>query len=229
MISEKGFLLSYLKYGDNNAILHIFTQENGFESFFVKGIYTSKNKKKAYLQPLNELNLTFATNHKPGSIKNISKLDAVSVSDFYRDIKTNTIVFFVADFLNHILRNEAQNKPIYSEIFKLKQQLEAENYNCHLIFLLNILKLQGLSPLNGNGQFLDAESGTFKPQQTHQLFDENISKIWKDFSNTKENYNLRIDKTSRKPLLESLLVYYHYHFSEFRTPKSLEIIQQIFE
>ena len=46
------FLLSYFKYGENDAVLHCFTLENGFQSFFLKGVYSAKNKKKAYLAPL---------------------------------------------------------------------------------------------------------------------------------------------------------------------------------
>ena len=33
----------------------------------------------------------------------------------------------------------------------------------------------------------------------------------------------------RKTFLDSVLVYYHYHITDFKTPNSLEIIQQIFE
>ena len=46
---DRGILLSYIKYGDNDAILHCFTENAGFQSFFMRGIYSPKNKKKAYL------------------------------------------------------------------------------------------------------------------------------------------------------------------------------------
>jgi DNA repair protein RecO (recombination protein O) len=52
------FLLSYLKYGDNDAFLHCFSAEEGYQSFFVKGIYSAKNKKKPYLFPLNLLRVS---------------------------------------------------------------------------------------------------------------------------------------------------------------------------
>jgi DNA repair protein RecO (recombination protein O) len=56
MNSQNGFLLSFIKYGENDAVLHCFTEEEGFQSYFLKGIYSKKNKKKALLQPLNKLN-----------------------------------------------------------------------------------------------------------------------------------------------------------------------------
>ena len=56
-MTQEVFLLSYTKYGDHDAVLHCFCRENGFESFFAKGIYAPKNKKKAFLFPLNELSI----------------------------------------------------------------------------------------------------------------------------------------------------------------------------
>ncbi|WP_308005690.1 recombination protein O N-terminal domain-containing protein, partial [uncultured Chryseobacterium sp.] len=56
MNSQNGFLLSYIKYGENDAVLHCFTEEDGFQSYFLKGIYAKKNKKKALLLPLSKLN-----------------------------------------------------------------------------------------------------------------------------------------------------------------------------
>jgi DNA repair protein RecO (recombination protein O) len=73
MNSQNGFLLSYLKYGENDAILHCFTEEEGFQSYFLKGIYRKK-KKKALLLPLNKLN--FLINPVKGNgIPSISKFE----------------------------------------------------------------------------------------------------------------------------------------------------------
>ena len=47
-MTQEVFLLSYTKYGDHDAVLHCFCRENGFASFFAKGIYAPKNKKKAF-------------------------------------------------------------------------------------------------------------------------------------------------------------------------------------
>lgn len=62
-MTQEVFLLSYTKYGDHDAVLHCFCRENGFESFFAKGIYAPKNKKKAFLFPLNEL-LVYTSDQK---------------------------------------------------------------------------------------------------------------------------------------------------------------------
>ena len=73
MDKNTGFLLSYIKYGDYDAILHCYTLEGGFQSFFMRGIYSAKNKKKAFLSPLNELEITFS-NHR-GNLPTIKKVE----------------------------------------------------------------------------------------------------------------------------------------------------------
>lgn len=222
-----GFLLSYLKYGDNDAVLQCFTEDNGYESFFLKGVYSAKNKKKAYLQPLNKLSFHFSLKSS-GSIKNISKIELIENCDTANDMKINTMVFFVADFLNQVLRNESRNITVYSEISELINQLKSGNNQSHLIFLFKILKNQGIHPLNNEHPYLDPESGVFKPQESHHLFDVGISDIWKELSVTENFYAINITAKNRRKFLESLLVYYHFHFTDFRTPQSLEIVQQIF-
>ncbi len=228
MTQDKGFLLSYLKYGDNDAIAHIFTKENGYESFFIKGIYSPRNRKKAYLQPLNELDFTLSNRLKSGAIKNISKIEALGSLDENLDVRTNSVVFFIADFLNQVLRNETCNPSIYKEIDVFKSALNQRKFQSHLIFLVNILNIHGLNPLFSDQKFLNPESGNFTDYEVHNLFNEEISEIWKQIISAETPYEIKIEPKKRKDFLDSILVYYHYHFSDFRTPGSLEIIQQIF-
>ena len=229
MATQTGFLLSYIKFGDNDAVLHCFTRENGFQSFFAKAIYASKNKNKAYLLPMNELCFTLNPKHKSGALENITKIDLVENPEFYTDIKANSIVFFAADFLNQTLRHENKQEKIYDEILKFLDELEKKNYRSHLIFLIKILKIQGLLPLLSEEKFLDPESGNFENVQHHSMFDEEISLVWKTLISHENPYEIPMKSSVRKNLLDSILVYYHYHYSDFRIPNSLEIVQQIFE
>ena len=110
MITINCFILSYVKYGDHDAVLHCFCEECGFQSFFAKGIYSSKNKKKPYLFPLNLLNITLSKTSNHQSISNVSKIELAPGFYDFNEVKINSILFFAADFLHQILRNEAQNQ-----------------------------------------------------------------------------------------------------------------------
>lgn len=228
MNTQNGFLLSFIKYGENDAVLHCFTEEDGFQSYFLKGIYSRKNKKKAFLQPLNKLNFSLSP-AKGNGIPTISKFELVKGNDVYTDIKASTVIFFISDFLNQVLKLENKNPAIYYSIERFIEELEQQNYQCHLLFLLIMLKVQGVAPLLTEGNFLDPETGTFSVVPVHQLFGEEISMIWKKILTAENLYTVKIHSSLRKDFLDSLLVYYHYHITDFKNPASLEVIQQIFE
>lgn len=228
MNSQRVFLLSFIKYGENDAVLHCFTEEDGFQTYFLKGIYSKRNKKKALLQPLNQLNISINLGKSSG-IQSISKFELVKNNDFYTDIKVNTVVFFVSDFLNQILRNDAKNPVLFFSIEEFIDELSQQNYQSHLIFLIKILKIQGVAPLINEHDYLDPETGIFSPVPVHQLFNHEISIVWKSIMSSQNPYEIKINSSLRKGFLDSVLVYYHYHITDFKIPTSLEVIQQIFE
>ena len=225
-MTQEVFLLSYTKYGDHDAVLHCFCRENGFESFFAKGIYAPKNKKKAFIFPLNELLLY--TSDKKKSIQNVQKIEQKNIDLFSSDIRKNSILFFISDLLNQVLRNENQNVGIYSEISIFLSQLQIDNFQSHLIFIFRLLKQQGLQPLFSDKTFLNPETGNFEDIEMHHFFDKTISDIWKDLITSQDPYSIKLSRAEKQNFLDSILVYFHYHFTDFREPRSLEIIKEIF-
>lgn len=224
----RGFLLSYIRYSDNDAVLHCFTDEQGFKSFFVKGIYSPKSKKKAYLFPLNELEISVNA-PKEGKIPTVSGIELLQSFYDEKNLGRNSVLMFSSEFLAKILRNENGNREIYNEIQLFLKKLSQENPFSHISLVFNILKFNGLLPLQTSEHFLDPETGRFTNIKTHHFFDERISEIWKKFSSEKDNYDFRLSRSERNQFLESLILYYKIHFTDFREPDSLEILRQVFE
>lgn len=226
MISKNCFILSYVKYGDYDAVLHCFCEEGGFQSFFAKGFYSSKSKKKGYIFPLNYIQISISKRNK--TIPNITNIELLNQYDF-RNININTILWFISDFLNQILRNETDDSKIYFEIERFLTELYQLNFNSHLAFLYKLLSYLGISPLFGEGSFLNPETGTFSTKQTHHLFDANISVVWKNYLTKEDPYEISLNRTNRILFLETLMIYYSYHLPGFYQPNSLEIIRQIYD
>jgi len=225
-MTQEVFLLSYTKYGDHDAVLHCFCRENGFESFFAKGIYAPRNKKKAFLFPLNELLLY--TSDKKKNIQNVLKIEQKNTESFSSDVRKSSILFFISDLLNQVLRNENQNLGIYSEISIFLSQLQIDNFQSHLIFIFRLLKQQGLQPLFSDKTYLNPETGNFEDVEVHHFFNKTISDIWKDLITTQDPYSIKLSRMEKQNFLDSVLIYFHYHFTDFREPRSLEIIKEIF-
>lgn len=223
------FLLSYLKYGDHDAILHCFSKENGYQSFFARGIYTAKNKKKPYLFPLNLLQITILKSSNDQNISRVSKIELDP--DFYDFSKISeiTILFFVADFLHQVLREEGNSDQLFTAINSLRQQISLKNSEAYLVFIFEFLKISGLAPLYADKKYLNPESGIFEEELSHSLFNIEISKIWKNLLNIDDFSSLKLKRSQRNEFLDSLMIYCQFHLNSFYTPQSLAVVREIFD
>uniref|UniRef100_A0AAU6WSE8 DNA repair protein RecO C-terminal domain-containing protein n=1 Tax=Chryseobacterium endophyticum TaxID=1854762 RepID=A0AAU6WSE8_9FLAO len=88
--------------------------------------------------------LSFSLNPLKGNgIQTISKFEMMKSNDIYTDIRCNTVVFFISDFLNQNLRHENKNHTLFFCLEEFIDELQNRNYQSHLIFLMKILKIQG--------------------------------------------------------------------------------------
>lgn len=226
-MTQTGFLLSYTRFGDHDAVLHCFTAEAGFQSFFLRGIYSAKNKKKAYLLPLNELNITL----KPGvgRLLTATKLEPVSGPSGEQDLTSVNISFFLADFCQQILRDLQKQNDVYHELSEVSAQLRSGNRRAHLIFLMRMLKLSGYYPLLNAEDYLNAEAGVFEAHIYHPIFEKVISGYWKKLYDADFPYQLTIERADIRNLLDSIMIYYKLHFPNFSQPKSLDVLREIYQ
>ena len=229
MHTQNCFLLSYLKYGDNDAILHCFSLDNGFQSFFAKGIYAAKNKKKPYLFPLNLLSITTSKAVSENQIARISKIELAPDHYDFEEVTMNAILFFTADFLHQLLRQEGKNQIIFNEIETIRKEISIQNYDAYLVFIFKFLSISGVAPLYEDKKFLNPESGLFEDEISHSFFNEKISHLWKQFLITPNGYQIRLKRNDRSSFLDSLMIYCQFHLTGFYIPNSLAVVRQIFE
>jgi DNA repair protein RecO (recombination protein O) len=62
-------------------------------------------------------------------MRNILKIEQKNTNLFSSDIRKNSILFFVSDLLNQVLRNESQNQNIFYEITNFLYELQTENFS----------------------------------------------------------------------------------------------------
>lgn len=222
----RGFILSSVKFGDEDAVLHTFTKEEGYQSFFIHKIFAPKNRKRAYLFPLNELDFA-VSKIREGKLSSLSKLELKSSVYEENNLYRNCILMFAADFLNQVLREENSSEKIYHEIDNFLNHVHSGYAAPHIPLLFTFLKYQGLVPLVSEEKFLNPESGKYEDAPVHQLFSENVSAFWKKFSKNEDLYAIKLSREKRNDVLESVLMYYRLHFQDFRTPNSLEIIREV--
>ncbi len=228
MNKEQGFLLSYLKYSDFDAIIHFFGYQSGYQSYFLKGIYRKNSRKKSLLAPLNELILHLPPGSPNLGLHRINDFELGKESLDQDNFKSSAVLFFACDFLNQILRNQPPSKDLYQEIKYFLQSLNQNSTTAHLILITRILRLQGHYPLLSKESFLDPAAGEFKNELSHPLFSKDISQLYKDCFSNDLPYEQNIPPRDRRSFLDSLMVYCQYHLDGFRLPKSLEVARELF-
>ena len=237
-ISTQAIVISKLKYGDSDLIIKCFTEKLGVQNYLLKGILRSKKGKlkPAYFQLFSLLEIQ-ATNKDNRELQYIKEAKPfVFLSSIYSDIEKSTIVLFLSEVLNFVLVEESQNVDLFeflaSRIVSFESQPQHANF--HFTFLLELTKYLGFAPdlENTNLSYFDLKEGRFSTIENSNYV---ISGIKLDYF--KDLLGIKFDrdkKPSLKPnqkreLLNMILLYFKLHLGGFKEPKSLAVLNQVFE
>ncbi len=237
LTTTKAIVLSKLKYKDYDLIVKCYTEDFGVVSFILKGVLKNKksSNKIAYFQLLSQLQITLQhkQNRSLQSIKN-TKLE-YHYSSLHTNVLKSSIVMFLAEVLSNVLQEEEENKTLYTYIettlLWLDEHVEYSNF--HLLFLLNLTKYLGFYPDTSNTQysFFDLLEGRFITQKTnkHSISEDNLTLLKQLLGTTFDGLSsVRINSKQRQLFLNMILLYFELHLGNFKRPKSLQILNQVF-
>ena len=237
IISTKAVVLSKLKYKDHDLIVRAYTASNGVVSFLVKGVFSSKKTKikPAYFQPLSllQLEIDYKNNRDLHYIKNVHLQQAYSA--LHTDILKSTVVIFLAEILTMVLKEEAPNEGLYTYIETALLWFDTVDCNSifHHQFLMGLTKYVGVSPELSNPTlpFFNLEAGLYQAKTSGRycissskltLFN---SILGMEFDNYKSE---SMNSAQKQELLNMILLYFKLHLQGFKSPKSLVILNQVF-
>ena len=239
MPNSRAFVIKSLKNGETSLIVSCYLEDIGFKTFIVKGVYGSKKSKfsKAHFFPLNIVNLNYS--YTEG--RNLGFIKAVKTEKLYNtlhsDVQKSSIIIFLSEILNSIFREETDvNNDLFEFLFNSLSwydQVGSCN-NFHIKFLLELSKFIGFYPNinNENDSFFDLQLGS---TVSTRPIDVNISgddfSIFKKFLGMKfEDLNLMsLKNNSRVRILNYIIDYYSLHLQMFKTPKSINVFNEIFK
>ncbi len=237
LTTTKAIVLSKLKYKDYDLIVKCYTEDFGVVSFILKGVLKNKksSNKIAYFQLLSQLQITLQhkQNRSLQSIKN-TKLE-YHYSSLHTNVLKSSIVMFLAEVLSNVLQEEEENKTLYTYIettlLWLDEHVEYSNF--HLLFLLNLTKYLGFYPDTSNTQysFFDLLEGRFITQKTnkHSISEDNLTLLKQLLGTTFDGLSsVKINSKQRQLFLNMILLYFELHLGNFKRPKSLQILNQVF-
>ncbi|XCF06304.1 DNA repair protein RecO [Tamlana crocina] len=237
LVTTNAIVLSKLRYKDNDLIVKCYTQKLGVMSFLLRGVLKSKkgNSKAAYFQLLSQLQIvtTYKNNRGLQSIKE-TKPHCI-YSSLHTHVLKSAIVMFLSEVLASTLQEEEQNENLYHylENTLLWLDSQAEYSNFHLLFLVKLTKYLGFYPdlTNIEFQYFNLLEGEFelKPSGKHSIYGEDLTLLKTLLGTTFDALSdIKINAKQRQSFLGKILLYYELHLGSFRSPKSLQILNQVF-
>lgn len=236
-VTTKAIVFSAIKYGDTSLIVKAFTASDGIKSYLLRGVLASKKGKlkSAYFQPLTQLEIV--ANHKnKGTLETIKEAKvSYHYQTLYADMAKNAMTLFLAELLGNSIREEEQNEDLFEYLIASLQWLDMNKdvANFHLYFILSLTRFLGFYPdvYQIDKPYFDLLEGEFVAIESLNpiLRGENIY-YFKTFLgiNFDAMHTVKMKKTNRQELLKSLILYFELHLQGFRKPKSLAVLNEVF-
>ena len=237
LVKTPAVVLAVIKYNDTDAVIKTYTAKTGFTTFFGKGFFKGKKsrQKKALFQPNALLDLQYEH-------KNKGQLEYIKEASLRYHYKTITLDFdklnistFLREILLESLKNEQADETLYNFIEQKFFQLDQENFtpDFHLFFLLQLTRFLGFYPdFQTTGIYFDLQNACFTNQiPLAPYLNESESLLFKHISGMifATNNDAKLNRRQRKNLLDILMRYYQLHLAQFHLPKSIKILNQIYE
>ncbi len=235
-ISTQAIVLSKLKFSDKDLIVKCYTKEKGIVSYLIKNIFSKKSKFSiAYFQELSLLEIQ--TNYKEG--RSLQYIKEAKLLAPYKTLQTNliksTLVMFLSEVLSNILREEEPQENLYeflkTAFLLLDEEVSISNF--HILFLLELTKYLGFYPETTNLDlaYFDLLEGKFQEKSTSEycVKNENLMVLKRALGIKFDAFSeIKFSNNQRQSLLNMILLYFQLHLGDFKKPKSLAVLNQVF-
>lgn len=236
-IKTQAIVISSLKYNDTDLIVKCYTEVLGSVSFMVKGVLKSKKGKyrASMFQPLSLIDIELQHRNKG----HLEYFKEVQFSNHLNELQSNvyksSIVMLLSEILKSVIVEEEKNEKLFQFLRSSILHLEdASRYaNFHISFILELTSFLGFYPHHSDNEkhvYFNLCEGLFQSFESPYTLNTEQSS-W--FSNLIQNdferhQNIIFTKQQRIEILSLLMSYYELHIENFKSPKSIEVIKQIF-
>ncbi len=233
-----GIILHTTNFSESSLIVKVYTDSFGIQSYIINGVRGKKSKNKASLfQPMAIVNLIVSKSERA----TLQRISEISIQHPYSEIPYNIVKSSLTIFLNEVLFRSLKEQHADEDIFEFIKNslliLDLKSESCanfHLLFLVQFSRFLGFYPqgfYSADSSIFDLQEGRFvnkMPLHRHYL-DAHMSELFFAIiqSSYELSHTLKINKSERKELLQSLIVFYQCHVSSFGEIKSLEVLEEV--
>ncbi len=234
-----GIVLRTIKYNDTSVIADIFTERQGRVSYLVRLPRSKKSTlRNVFFQPLSILE--YESDFRPRL--NLQRLKDARMACMFRSLPYDPyksgIALFLAEFLSHALREEMENRPLFSYLTYSVQWLDSCDKpaaNFHLVFLMHLSRFLGLYPNLDHyrpGDFFDLRAACFTdrpPLHSDVVRPEEAARLGTLMRMNYDTMHLfEMSRAERNRCVEIILTFYRLHLPGFPELKSLDVLRELF-
>ena len=234
-----GIVLHYNRFGDDSAIVDIYTESRGSLPFLVRDRRRQRRGSlhATLLRPLNLVELVF--DFRPSaSLQRMQELriDHCYTSLPYDPIK-ETVALFLSEFLHGALRREVRNEGLYQYITHSLLWFDEATEglaNFHIAFLIQLTYFLGFWPnitTKEPPSFFDLRESVatdVAPLHESYLKEEEAARLPIFLRmNLRNMHCFRLNRQQRGRILDVLTAYYKLHVPEFRDLRSLDVLREV--
>jgi DNA repair protein RecO (recombination protein O) len=229
---SKAFILHAKKYGENGRILHLYTQEEGMLSLFVRSVGSAKKGGiGAYLEPMTRVEVCY-DKRNTHSLAVLKELNPISPEEIIRSsLIIGSISMFMAEVVHASLNEEEQDEQVFNLLWNWMDTLNTTNRYADIPvrFLISMSDVLGFSPDRySEGDIFDLRDGVFISLPEHKdHLDAGTSKLLKRFLHETSPSLTSVTRNDRESLLDGLLSYYKNHIPNFKEVRSHSILNQV--
>ena len=240
MTNSRAIVLNTLKFGEQQLIVDMLTEELGRVSFICRIPKTQKGKlKKQFFQPLSLLDAVFDYRQNA----RLQHLRDVRLSQPFTSIPFDagklSIALFLAEFLTYATRDEQQNAALFNYVVNSIDWLDGQTTsfaNFHLVFMMRLSRFIGFFPNVDDyheGDYFDMRNASFSsmvPLHTDFLNAADSSKIQLLMRMNYDTMHLfKMNHEDRNRIIDVLITYYRLHVPSFPELQSLPVMKQLWE
>ena len=235
----RAIVIKAIRYGDNSLIVKLLTEQNGLQSFMIKGAFNKTAKIRAALfQPLTLLDIVSGNSHgELGYLKEANIEYAYKSIPF--EINKNAIVLFTCELLSKSIQDSETDLELFGFIHNALTHLDAADSNYAdfpLKFALELSRYLGFSPNTigyKEGYIFDLEDGCFRHDGGNSVYviDNKTSELFYRLccADIFDDTALNLRNPERRQLLDNVISYYKLHVSGFNEINSTDILKTVLQ
>ncbi len=233
-----GIILHSIKYSETSIIARVYTREAGLQSYLVPGVRKARSRfKKNLFQPLSIVEVV-AYHKERGGLQHLKEINCPQpYGSIPYAINKTSIAIFLAEILNHALKNQEANAQLFDFLAESLRQLDQTHEsiaNYHLVFLIRLSRYLGFKPRDNHDKqhrFFNIREGMFQHRSDDPEFclSERLSLVFLEVINTEtsQQHELHIIKEERRVLLQKIIDYYRYHLEGMPEIKSHSVLETV--